>query len=75
MGVTVGGKDLEYAVSELEDGDIEGTAAKVIHCNLHVLVLLVKAVCEGCCGGFVDDTLHVQTCDAAGFLCCLTLGV
>ncbi len=75
MGVAVGGKNLEYAVTKLEDGDIKGTAAKVIHCNFHILVLLVKAVCKGCSRGLVDDTLHIKACNSAGFLSCLTLGV
>ena len=75
VGVTVGGENLEHAVTKLEDGDIEGTAAKVIHCNLHVLVFLVKAIGKCSCRGLVDDTLHIQTCNTAGFLGCLTLGV
>ena len=75
VGVTVGGLDLEHAVAEFHYGDIEGTAAKVIDCDLHVLVLLVEAICERCRGRFVDDTLHVQTRNLAGFLGSLALGV
>ena len=75
MGVTVGGHDLEDTVAELEDGDIESTAAKVIDGDLHILVLLVQTVCKCRCGRLVDDTLHVQSSDLAGFLGSLALAV
>ena len=75
MGVAVGGQNLEHAVAQLEDGDIEGTAAEVIYGHFHILVLLVQSVCQCGSGGLVDDTLHVQTGDAAGLLGGLTLRV
>ena len=75
VGVTVGGEHLEDAAAELQDGDIEGTAAEVIDRHLHVLVLLVKAIGEGRGRRLVDDTLHVETRDAAGLLGGLALGV
>ena len=73
--VTVGGQHLEHAVTELEDRDIEGTAAEVVHGHFHVLFLLVQAVCQSGSRGLVDDTLDVQTGDTAGFLGGLTLRV
>ena len=75
MGVTVGGLHLEDAVSELQDGDIERTAAEVIDRDLHVLVFLVQAVSQSGSRRLVDDTLHVEACDLAGLLGGLTLGV
>ena len=75
MGVAVGGFHLEHAVTEFQDGDIEGAAAEVVHSDLHVLVLLVESVCKGCGGRLVDDTLDVEAGDLAGFLGCLPLGI
>ena len=75
MRVTVGGLHLEDAVAELQDGDIEGTAAEVIDRDLHVLVLLVQAVSQGRSRRLVDDTLDIQSRDLAGLLGRLTLGV
>ena len=75
VGVTVGGLDLEHTVSELHDGNIECTATEVEHGDFHVLVLLVKAVCKGCRSRLVDNSLHIETCNLAGFLGCLALGV
>ena len=73
VGVAVGGLNLENAVAELEDGDIESTAAEVEDCNLLVLVGFVEAVGKSGCRGLVDDTAHIQTCDFAGLLGGLTL--
>jgi hypothetical protein len=39
VGVTVGGLDLEDAVAELEDGDVEGTATEVVDDDLLFLFL------------------------------------
>ncbi len=75
MGVTIGGEHLEDTTAQLEDGDIEGTAAEVIHRDLHVLVLLVQAIGQGSGRRLVDDTLDIQSRDAAGLLGGLTLGV
>ena len=75
VGVTVGGLDFENTVAELQDGDIEGAAAEVVDRDLHILVLLVQTVCKGCCGRFVDDTLHIQACNLAGLLGGLALTV
>ena len=75
VGVSVGGLDFEYTVAKLKYGDIEGTAAEIVYGNLHILVLLVKTIGERRCGRLVDDTLHFQTCNLAGFLGSLALGV
>ena len=75
MRIAVGRLDLEYAVAEFQNRDIERTAAEVVYGDLHVVLLLVEAVCQ--CGrcGLVDDTAHFKTCDFAGLLGRLTLRV
>ena len=73
-GVTVGGEHFHHVVAHFQDGDIEGAAAQVEHGDLFV-GLLVETVGQGGGRGFVDDTLHFQTGDAAGVLGGLTLGV
>ena len=73
--VAVGGFHLEDTVAQLEDGDIEGTAAEVKHGHLGVGFLLVQTVSQSGCGRLVDDTFHVQTRNLAGLLGGLTLRV
>ena len=73
--VAVGGQDLDDAVSEVEQGDVEGAAAQVEDEDLLVLVLLVKAVGQGCGGGLVDDALDIEASNLAGVLGGLALGV
>ena len=75
MGVAVGGTHLEHTVAELQDGDIEGTAAEVVNGHFHILVLLVKTICKSGCGRLVDDTLHIEACNLAGLLGGLALAV
>ena len=72
--VTVGGLDLEDAVAQLEDRDVERAAAQVVDGDLLVL-LLVQAVGQGRRGGLVDDALDVEPGDAAGVLGRLALRV
>ena len=72
--VAVGGLDLEDAVAQLEDRDVERAAAEVVDGDL-LVVLLVEAVGEGRRGGLVDDPLDVEAGDAAGVLGRLALGV
>ena len=54
VGVTVGGLHFEDTVADLQDGDIERAAAKVIDGDLFVF-LLIKTVGQRSCRGFVDD--------------------
>ena len=76
MRVAGRGLDFKDAVFDCENGDIEGTAAEVKdeHVTLHA-DLLVEAVRDGGCGGFVDDTQHVHARDGAGIFSGLALGV
>ena len=74
MGIAVGCQNLDYAVTDLDDGHIKGTAAQVVYHDL-LLFLIVKAVSRCCCRRLVDDTLYIQTCDLTCILGCLTLRV
>ena len=73
-GVAVGRFDLEDAVADLEDRNVEGAAAQVEDRDLLVL-LLVQAVGQRGRGRLVDDAQHVEPGDAAGVLGGLALAV
>ena len=54
VGVAVGGLDLEDAVADVQDGDVEGAAAQVEHGDLLVL-LLVEPIGQRRGRRLVDD--------------------
>jgi hypothetical protein len=54
VGVAVGALDLDEVFADLEDRDVEGAAAEVVHGD-ELVLLLVEAVREGRGGGLVDD--------------------
>ena len=68
VGVAVGGLDLEDALADVEEGDVEGAAAEVEHQDGLVLALLVHAVGQGGRGGLVDDAQDLETGDLARLL-------
>ena len=72
--VAVGRLDLEDAVAELEDRDVEGAAAEVVDGDLLVL-LLVEAVGERRRRRLVDDPLDLEARDPPGVLGRLALRV
>ena len=75
-GVTVGGLDFEDTVTDLQDGDIEGTTSKIVNSDgLLGGVLLGKTVSEGSSSGLVDDSLNINTGDLTSVLGGLPLGV
>ena len=74
IGVAVGRLDLEDAVADLKDGDVERTATQVIDDNPFVL-FLVQTVGEGRGCRFVDDSEDVQACDLARILGGLALAI
>ena len=75
QAVVAGGcKHFLHAVAHLDDGDIERTAAEVIHHDL-LLVALVDAIGQSRGRRLVDDTLYIQARDLAGVLGRLALCV
>ena len=74
MGVAVGGLDLEDAVAEFEDRDVEGAAAEVVHGDL-LIVFLVEAIRQSRRRGLVDNPLDVEAGNPPGILRGLALGV
>jgi hypothetical protein len=77
-GVAVGAAHLEHAAVQLQDADVEGAAAEVVHrhpLGLGALRLLVHPVGQRGGGGLVDDAKHVQPGDAPGVLGGLALAV
>ena len=75
MGISVGGENLKDSVVDGEESDIESTASKIEDEDVGLPAGLVHSVCDGSGGGFVDDTLHLETGDGTGILGGLTLGV
>lgn len=74
MGVAVGRLDLEDALLDLENGDIEGTTTEIVDGNDAVLLLL-KTVGKSSSSRLVDDTENVETGDLTSVLGSLTLRV
>ena len=72
--VAVGGLDLDDALADLEDGDVEGAAAEVVDGDRLVL-LLVHAVGQGRGRRLVDDALDLEPGDLARVLGGLALTV
>jgi len=66
-GIAIGGFDLEHAVANFEDGDVEGAAAQIVDGNRAGL-LLVEAVSQGSCSRLVDDAQDFKARDLAGIL-------
>ena len=73
--ITVGRQYFEYAVTEFQNGYIEGAAAKVVYQDLVGAFFFVKAVGQRRRSRFVDDSLDIQTRDSARILGCLLLRV
>ncbi len=78
-GVAVGGEHFELVLAvdfgDLDDGDVEGAAAEVIHGDLAVALDLVHAEGQRRRGRLVDDALDVEAGDLAGVLGGLALRV
>ena len=68
------GKNFDNTVTDLDDGNIESTASKVVYHDL-LLFLVIQSVCQSCCGRLVDDTFYIKTCDFTGIFGSLTLCV
>ena len=73
--VVAGGREnLEHAVADFHQRNVERAAAQVVHQNL-VNLALVKAIGQSSGSRLVDDALDIQTGDAAGILGRLALRV
>jgi len=73
-GIAVGRLHFEHAVTDLEDRDVEGAAAKVIDRDRLVLGL-VEAISQRRRGRLVDDAQHFEARNLARVLGCLALRV
>mmetsp|Transcript_1850 Transcript_1850/g.2973 ORF Transcript_1850/g.2973 Transcript_1850/m.2973 type:complete len:180 (+) Transcript_1850:1093-1632(+) len=76
VSVSASCHNLEDAIVDCQEGNIEGSASKVKHQDvLLALALVVKAVgdCRG--SGLIDDPQHIETSNGAGILGSLALGV
>ena len=73
-GVTIGGFHFEHAIADFQDGNVEGTATKVIDRDGAALFLF-HTVSQRGGGRFIDDAQHVKPGNRAGFLGGLALGV
>ncbi len=75
VGVAVGRLDLEDAVAQFENRNIERTAAEVVDGDFHVAVLLVETVSQSGGRRLVDDTADLETGDFARLLGSLALRI
>ncbi|EID10575.1 putative NAD-specific glutamate dehydrogenase [Mycobacterium xenopi RIVM700367] len=73
--ITGGGSDLDHALADLQQRDVEGATTQVEHQDGLLLFALVQPVGQGGRGRLVDDAQHVETRDLAGLLGGLALGV
>ena len=74
MGITGRGFNFEDAITQFQNGNIEGPAAKVVNEN-GLVIGLINAISKGSRRRFVDDSLDIKTSNTAGVLRSLTLGV
>ncbi len=75
MRIAVGRFNLENAVADLENRDVEGAAAQVKDRDRLVLALLPEAVRQRRRGRLVDDPQHLEARDLPSILRRLALGV
>src|SRR5699024_11492222 len=66
------GKNLDDTVADLDDRNIERTAAEIIYHDI-LLFLVVKSVSQCSRRRLVDDTFYIKSCDLTSILCSLAL--
>ncbi len=74
VGVAVGRFDLDDALADFEDGNVECAAAEVVDGDGFVFLFVEAVGQRGRCG-LVDDALHVEAGDSARVLGGLALGI
>jgi hypothetical protein len=74
VAITVGCEYLKDTITNIKDGDIEGTTTKVEDRNAGVLLFL-EPIGQCGCGGLVDDAFDTKASDFAYFLSGLALGI
>ncbi len=72
--IAAGGQHFEHALGQLQDGDIEGAAAEVVH-GIHALRIMVEAVGDRRRGRLVQQAQHVDAGQLGRILGGLALGV
>ena len=73
-GIAVGRLDLEHAVADLEDGNVERAAAEIVDGDL-AGSLFLQPIGERGRGRLVDDAKDLEASDLAGVLGGLALGI
>ena len=74
VSITSDGLDLEVALFDRQERHIEGSSSKIEDEDVAPAChLLVKTICDGGCGRFVDDMENVETGYGARVLGCLML--
>jgi hypothetical protein len=73
--VTGGGENLEDAVVDREERDIERSSSEIIDDDVALASSLVETIGDGGGGRLVDDAEDVETGDRSGVLGGLTLSV
>ena len=73
-GIAVGRLDLEHAIADLENGNVERAAAEIVDDDL-AGSLFLQPIGERGRGRLVDDAKDLEAGDAAGILGGLALGI
>src|SRR6267143_1971136 len=68
-------QDLEDSSAEIHQRNIVGSSSEAEDHDFHLLVRLVQAVCEACCGWLVDYAVYFEAGDLTRVLRCLALVV
>ena len=72
MCIAVRRKYFDNPVTDIDNGNIEGTASQVINHDF-LLGLVFQTVSKGCRCRLVNDSLYGKTGNLTGILCCLSL--
>lgn len=74
--VSVCCQNLEYAVTQFQNGNVEGSSTQVIYQDLVLIFILIQSVSQRCSRRLVDYSLNVQSGDfPASLVACFWLSV